>query len=624
MSPTSVSAVPDQSLGGMFLERARRYPEVHAFRVKDARGEYGGVSFKEAGARVEAIAAGLLSISGGLPARSSLAILGETSMPWILVDFATLSLDVIVVPIYPSLLPPEVGFICNDAAVEVAVVDDKEQLDKLRAVKSGFSFLDKGYGPLALRHYVVIDPKGVEPATDWESLADLEARGRARLEDSRAERNHRLAAIDRHSIATYAYTSGTTGAPKGVIQTHHNWLSMLEITPELGLFTEASRQHGGFLFLPLAHSFGRLVELTCAYNGGPAVLASIPTLAEDLAKSRPGLLPAAPRVYEKIYGRIMAGVASAPPHRQKLFSWALSVGKQAIPYRRRGKSLPLLLGVQHRLAERLVYRKLRARLGLDKLENAVTGSAPLAPVVHEFFLAMGIMLIEGYGLTETCPVLTANRLDRWKLQTVGTPIKNVTIKLAADGEILAKGPNVTQGYLNRPDANADAFDAEGWFHTGDIGEFDGEGFLHITDRKKDLLKTSGGKYIAPVKIEGMLKSMPMVGEAVVLGDNRKYCTALLVLDEDGIKAWAERTGNPPEPRHPALLAAIQKSLDEVNRDLASFESIKYFRVLEHAFTVDNGLLTASFKVKRKEVNKRYAELIEEMYAEGAGPQSRAA
>ncbi|OGQ13281.1 MAG: long-chain fatty acid--CoA ligase, partial [Deltaproteobacteria bacterium RBG_16_71_12] len=453
----------------------------------------------------------------------------------------------------------------------------------------------------------------------------LEARGRAKLEETAAERARRLAGITRDTVATYCYTSGTTGAPKGVIQTHGNWLSILEATPELGLFTEASRAHGSFLFLPLAHSFGRLVELSCAYNGGPAVLSGVATLAEDLHKSRPGIFPAAPRVYEKIYGRVMAGVASAPPSRQRLFNWAISVGRASIPYRRRGKRLPLLLALQHRLAERLVYSKLRARLGFDRLESAATGSAPLAPAIHEFFLAVGVMLIEGYGLTETCPILTANRLDRWKLQTVGTPVRNVVIKIAADGEILAKGPNITQGYLNRPDANADAFDAEGWFHTGDIGEFDGEGNLRITDRKKDLLKTSGGKYIAPIKIEGMLKAMPMVNEAVVIGDSRNYCTALLVLDEDGVRAWAARTGNPPDHKHPALLAALHKSLDEVNRELASFESIKYFRVVEVPFSVDNGLLTASFKVKRKEVAKRFADLIEEMYAPGGeGAHSRAA
>jgi long-chain acyl-CoA synthetase len=306
-------------------------------------------------------------------------------------------------------------------------------------------------------------------------------------------------------------------------------------------------------------------------------------------------------------------VAAAPARRQKLFGWALSVGKETISYRQKKKPLPLVLRLQHAVADRLVLSKVRARLGLDRVESMITGSAPLAPVVHEFFVACGVMLYEAYGLTETCPGLTANRPEKWKLGTVGPALRNVTIKIAEDGEILAKGPNVVGGYLHRDDANKEAFDSDGWFHTGDIGEFDGEGFLRITDRKKDLLKTSGGKYIAPQKIEGLLKSKPMIIEAVVIGDARNYCTALLILDDDAWKAWADKRGRKMDPRDTDLAAELQKSVNEVNRDLASFESIKYFRVVDVAPSVDNGMLTASFKIKRKEVNKRYASLIEEMY-----------
>jgi long-chain acyl-CoA synthetase len=226
-----------------------------------------------------------------------------------------------------------------------------------------------------------------------------------------------------------------------------------------------------------------------------------------------------------------------------------------------------------------------------------------------------MMLYEAYGLTETCPGLTTNRPGHWKLGTVGQPLRNVVLKIASDGEILAKGPNVTSGYLNRADSNKEAFDDEGWFHTGDVGEFDSDGYLRITDRKKDLLKTSGGKYVAPQKIEGLLKSKPMVSEAVVIGDNKKYCTVLLVLDDDTWKAWADKRGRKIDPRDPELIGELQKSVDEVNRDLASFESIKYFRVVDQPFTVESGLLTASFKVKRKEVNKRFDALITEMYSQ---------
>jgi long-chain acyl-CoA synthetase len=615
----------DQNLGQMFFDRARVHARIAAFRVR--RGEaFVDVSYEEAARRVEAIAAGLLTIPGGLPRRARVGIIGPTSMEWILGDIAALSLDGVVVPIYPTLLASEMGYILKDAEVEVVIVENGAQLEKLKGLAGGFSFFEQSYpaSALKLRHFVVLDPTGVPPAAEWESLADLEARGRQQLEETRAERQERVQTTLRESVATYGYTSGTTGPPKGVIQTHHNWLSLLEVSSDLDLFTPSTRVSGAFLFLPLAHAFGRLIELAAFFHGGPLILSSPETVPEDLAKSRPGVFPAAPRVFEKIYARITAGVAAAPPGKQRLFSWAMGVGKATIPYRQQKRALPLVLRAQHRLADKLVLSKLRARLGLARTEAMISGSAPLAPVVLEFFLACGLMLYECYGLTETCPGLTANTPSRWRPGTVGAPLRNVVIKIAEDGEILARGPNVTSGYLNRPDADADAFDADGWFHTGDIGEFDPDGMLRITDRKKDLLKTSGGKYVAPQKIEGLLKSKPMILEAVVIGDNKKYCTALLVLDEDSWRNWAERRGKKMDARDPDLLLELQKSIDEVNRDLASFESIKYFRVLDEQLTVDAGLLTASFKVKRKEVNKRFAALIEEMYEQRPAATAEAA
>lgn len=605
------ATMSDTSLGQMFFDRARAFGDVTAFRFRPpGTDQFRDVSYRDAVTRAEAIAAGLLTIPGGLARRSTVGLLGPTSVEWILADFAALSLDAIVAPVYPTLLAPEIGFILQDAAAEVLVVQNQALLDKVRSIAGGFSFFDKQWPAPRVRHYVVIDGAGVHERDDTETLATLEARGRAQLAATTAEREQRKRTTKRADPATYAYTSGTTGPPKGVIQSHDNWLSLLEVSGELQLFTDGIRKTGAFVFLPLAHSFGRLIELAAVFHGGPVIVSSVETLAEDLVSTRPGLLPAAPRVYEKIYARITAAVTTASPRRQKLFAWALGVGKETIPYRQRNQALPVRLRLQHALADKLVLAKLRARLGLDRTETMLSGSAPLAPVVHEFFFALGLNLYEGYGLTETCPALTANRPGRWKLGTVGTPLRNVSLRIAPDGEILAKGPNVVTGYLHRADADAEAFDGDGWFHTGDIGEFDGEGFLRITDRKKDLLKTSGGKYVAPQKIEGLLKSKPMILEAVVIGDNKHYCTSLLILDEDGWRAWAR---GPLDPRDPALLAALQQSVNEVNRDLASFESIKYFRVVDTAFTVESGLLTASFKVKRKEVSARFQALIAEMY-----------
>jgi long-chain acyl-CoA synthetase len=605
----------DQNLGQMFFDRAKLHATGAAFRVKK-NGAYVDVGYREAAERVSSIAAGFLTVPGGLARRAGVGILGPTSMDWIACDYAALSIDCLVAPIYATLLPAEIGYILIDAAVEVLVVENKKAYDKVKGIAGGFTFFDKAYAANAfkLRHFVVIDPSGMEQSADWESLADLEARGRAKLGESEGERRARLDAIKRTDVATYGYTSGTTGPPKGVIQTHHNWLSLLEVSSEMGIFTEHTRHAGCFLFLPLAHSFGRLIEFAGVYHGGPLIISGVDTLADDLKLSRPGFVPAAPRVYEKVYARLMGSVSSMPPMRQKMFHWAVAVGKQTIPYRSANQSLPLGLRAKHALADRLVLSKLRARIGLDRVEGMLSGSAPLAPAVHELFIACGMMLYEAYGLTETCPGLTANRPGKWKLGTVGQPLRNIIIKIASDGEILAKGPNVTSGYLNRPDANKDAFDDEGWFHTGDVGEFDSEGYLRITDRKKDLLKTSGGKYVAPQKIEGLLKSKPMISEAVVIGDNKKYCTVLLVLDDDTWKQWADKRGKKMDPRDTELNAELQKSIDEVNRDLASFESIKYFRVVDQPFTVESGLLTASFKVKRKEVNKRFDGLITEMYS----------
>lgn len=606
----------DTHLAQMFFDRARAEGQAAAFCVRNG-GAYGDVSFKESAERVEAIAAGILK--GGAPtAGVCVTIMANTRLEWILCDYAMLSLGYKTVPIYVSLLPPEIGYIHADTKAELAIVENKEMLDKLRTAQKGFTFFDITYpaDAVKLKKFVVIDPTGIAPAADWESLADVEKRGRAALAETKGERDRRMQSIQRSDVATYTYTSGTTGPPKGVIQTHDNILSLLENVEEVGMFSDKARVGGAFLFLPLAHSFGRLVE----YGGGffrcKIVFSTVATVAEDLGLSRPGFVPAAPRVFERVYGKITTGVASAPPIRQKLFRWALGVGKQAIPYRQRNKPIPFGLGLKVGLADKLVFSKIRAKLGMDRVHVLLSGSAPLPKEVGEFFAAVGLTICEAYGLTETCPGLTTNRPNNWKIGTVGTAIKGVQLRLAADGEILAKGPNVVSGYLNRPDATSEAWDSDGWFHTGDIGEFDEDMHLRITDRKKDLIKTSGGKYVAPQKIEALLKTKPILSEAVVIGDGRKYCVALVTVDKEKLAAWAQRTGNAPDLKSDAVQKEVQGYLDEINKDLASFESIKYFRIVPEEFSVDNGMLTASFKVKRKEVNKRYKDLIDSMFPAG--------
>lgn len=613
----------DASLAGMFFDRASAGARLPAMRSRHGAG-FADLSFAAFAERVEAVAAGLLGIPGGYPPGTSTAIIASTREAWMTTDFAVLSIAGVTVPIYASVLPAEVGYVCVDADVEVIVVENKVQLDKVRAIRQGFEFLDVPYerSRVKLRHIVVMDHDGIPAADDWESLEDLEARGRATLLAQKApshpERIQRTRGLTRADLATITYTSGTTGAPKGVLQTHGNWLSVLDVAVDLQIFTDTTRVTGAFLFLPLAHAFGRMVAFGGVYFTTVMVLSSPDTLLADLQATRPGFVPAAPRVYEKIYARLMATVHEQPAARQRIFKWAVDVGLRTIPFIEANTALPLRLRLESGLAERFVWRALRTRLGLDRVEVMLSGSAALSPTVLRFFLAMGITLVEAYGLTETCPGVSTNRPDGLRVGTVGRLIPCVELRFADDGEIWVRGPNITAGYHKRPDANAEAFEAatdggQQWFRTGDIGELDENGFLRLTDRKKDLLKTSGGKFVAPQKIEGMLKGHPPITEAVVVGDGRKYCAALIAVDDDALKAWAGRTGNPADRQHPALLALLQQHIDAVNHDLARFETVKQFRVVNEVFSVDNGLLTASFKVKRKEVAKRYGAVIDSMY-----------
>lgn len=613
----------DEHIAQMALDRARARPESIAFRVKK-NDAYVDVPWSTVIPRIEHIAAGLLT-SAPLSEGARISIMGNTSMDWVVLDIAALSVGLQTVPVYASLLPEEAGYMHVDTGVELIVVENADQLAKVRKFRDGFTFFDKKYVPADIKNkakVVVVNPSGLTAADDWESLETVESRGKARLDEMKAEMERRSKLIRRNHIATFTYTSGTTGPPKAVIQTHHNMLSMLENIEEVGIFEQRVRDHGLFLFLPLAHSFGRLIELAGPFFNSPLVMSTVPTLAVDLGLSRPGFFPGAPRVYEKMMGKVFGAIESAPPLRQKIFHWAMDVGKQTIPYVSTGQPIPAMLSFKRSIADKLVLSKIRAKLGMDRAAVLLSGSAPLRSDVHEAFLAFGLMLIEAYGLTETCPGLTANRPGRLRVGTVGQPIKGVEIRIAEDNEILAKGPNITSGYLNRDDATKDAFDSDGWFHTGDLGSQDSEGFVRITGRKKELLKTSGGKYIAPVKIEALLKAMPFIQEAVVIGDNRNYCTCLFSLDPENFGEWIKRTGAPNDVNSDHVKKELDAHVKKVNGTLASYESIKYFRVLPGPMTVDGGELTASLKVKRKVVSEKYAGLIEEMYSKELAAASK--
>ncbi len=603
----------DKSIGGMLLRRIAESPNHEAIRFKSG-SSWKSITWRTLGERMERIAAGLLTAPGDVEERAAIAVLGNTSYDWVAVDFACMSVGLRTVPVYATLLPEEVGYLHTDTEAVVAVVENGAQLEKVRAMRGGFDFFDNHYDAdkVKVRHIVVMDTTGVEPADDWESLADLEARGAQRLAELKDQMAAWIKAVGRADTCTYTYTSGTTGPPKGVIQTNDNMLSMVENIGATGMFRPEVAAGGLFLFLPLAHSFGRLIEHSGPFFDSPIIVSSVPTLLEDLLATKPGFFPAAPRVYEKMKAKIETKVAGAPPIRQKLFHAAINAGKATVPYRSNGRPLPFLTGLKYRLADKVVLSKLRAALGFDNAKILLSGSAPLGVDVHEFFLAMGLDLLEAYGLTETCPGLTANQPGRLKLGTVGPALPGVTIKIAEDGEILAKGPNITAGYLNREDATSEAFNAEGWFCTGDLGSMDADGFVKITGRKKELMKTSGGKYIAPAKLEARLKSMPMIQEAISIADTRNFVSALIAIDPEAVVDWAKQNGVSADIHGQAVRDAVQKHVDEVNKTLAQFETVKKFQIIE-ALTVESGLLTASLKVKRGPTHDRYADLIDQMY-----------
>ena len=597
-----------QNLAEMFFRRAAEFADRPRYRVKRG-GRWTEVTWREHEQAVLEIAAGLLAT--GFPPSAKVALLSATRPEWIEIDFAILAAGGITIPIYPSNLAAECGYILWNSESAVCFVENEKQLKKVREVIDHGFEIDGRTQRIALQQIYVIDNESDGAV----SLSDLRRRGRAELVERRREIESRVGAIGRDDLATIVYTSGTTGPPKGVMQTHGNHLATIEALEavEAGDFGDVD-----FFFLPLAHSFARGSEYFGTYKGLITAFAqSIDTIPQDIRETRPHVIPAVPRIFEKIYGRILSTRDAAGALRRLIFDWAVSVGREKSRCQQKKEPMSPWLTLRSALADRLVFRRIHELLG-GRVKFMISGGAPLAREIEEFFHAAGVLILEGYGLTETTPLLTVNHPDNYRFGTVGQAVKSVTLRIAQDGEILAKGPNIAKGYFKQPEATAEAWDTEGWFHTGDIGEISADGFLKITDRKKDLLKTSGGKYIAPQNIENLLKTQRHISQAVVIGDNRKYCVALVTLDADEITRWAKAQGidardSAELARHPKVVELIDGEMKEVNRHLASYESLKYFRIVPQDFSQEGGELTPSLKVKRKVVSQKYAGLIEEMY-----------
>jgi long-chain acyl-CoA synthetase len=593
------------NLAHMFFTRAAELADRPRYRFFD-RAQWRDVTWAGMAERVRALAAAL--IETGVQPGERVALLSGTRAEWMETDLAILAAGAVTIPVYPSVLPDEAGYIITNAGADRIVVENAKQRAKVEQVsRDGFE-LDGIRRPVPLRSITSIDGTGPD------TLGDMLERGRAARARLDAEIDRRVGALDRSALATIVYTSGTTGPPKGVPQTHGNHLATVESALRIRTLEPGDVD---FFFLPLAHSFARMIEYLGIAAGTTTVFArSIDTLIEDLPVTKPHVVPAVPRVYEKIYARVQANREKSSAVQRAVFDAAVAIGRQRTSYLEAGQPVPAWLRAVDAVAHQLVFSRIHSVLG-GNVRFMLSGGAPLSREIAEFFHAVGVPVFEGYGLTETTPALTVNHPGAFRLGTVGRALDCCEIRIADDGEILARGANVASGYYQRPDATAEAWDADGWFHTGDIGEIDADGFLRITDRKKDLLKTSGGKYVAPQKIENLLKLQPHVSQAVVIGDNRKYCTALVTLDEPEVAAWAKDHGLavPSEQlaTHPDVQKLIESEIAAVNQQLASWESIKYVRILPGDFSTETGELTPSLKVKRKVVATRYADVIESMY-----------
>ena len=586
------------------VEKYARHPA--AFRYK-AAGEGGGtwhaVTHSAARERVQAIAMGLRELALG--AGDKVAILSETRLEWTLADYACLCVRATDVPIYPTLPANQVEYILRDSGAAAVFCSTAAQVEKIQSIRAGLP---------ALRHIFAFDPQA--GATGVLSLADVEKKGKAAAAKYPRFKEDALA-VRPDDLATLIYTSGTTGQPKGVMLSHGNICSNVNACVEV---LRASEEDSCLGWLPLSHILERMVEYYFFDTGVTISFAeSVDTVAQNLVEVHPTIVAGVPRLYEKVYARVLENALSGSALKRRIFLWAKRVGEAWTSHRLAGIPVPLTLRLRHALADRLVFAKLRARTG-GRVKFFVSGSAPLAPEVARFFYSAGLPVIEGYGLTETSPVLTLSPLQRPKLGAVGKPIPGVQIKIATDGEILAKGPNIMRGYYNKPDETREAIDADGWFHTGDIGELDADGYLKITDRKKDLLKTAGGKYIAPQPIENTVRLNKFVASAVVLGDLRKFPIILIVPNFENLERWAKErslayASHADLIRLADVKAKMEREVMGGLRDLAKFEMPKKVVLLERDFTIESGELTPSLKVKRRQVEKNYKDVIDRVYAE---------
>ena len=602
-----MSAAPD-SFGAMFTERVRESGSAEAFRSRDASGTWVSQSWAQTGEQVDQVAAGLVAL--GVQPGDRVAIASGTRLEWIVADLAISCAGAATTTIYPTSTPDDVEHILRDSGSTVVIAEDAAQLDKVRAHWTALP---------GLAAVVLVDDSAIATNGGDDrilSLTALRQKGSALLAEQPDVVAERTAAVRPDDLATLIYTSGTTGRPKGVRLRHSCWVYE-------GLAVDATGVLGPddlhYLWLPLSHSFGKVLLANQLATGfATAVDGDLDALVDNLAVVRPTIMAGAPRIYEKVHARVVTQAQAGGGLKLKIFDWAFGVGRQVSAIRQAGGQPSGLLAAQHALASKLVFSKLKDRFG-GRIRYFVSGAAALSQEIGEWFHAADIVILEGYGLTETSAGSFVNRPGHYRFGTVGLPFPGTEVRLASDGEVLLRGPGVMDGYHNLPDETAEVLDDSGWFRTGDIGEITDEGFLRITDRKKDLIKTSGGKYVAPQNLESRFKAIcPFASQVVVHGDGRNFVSALITLDEEAILGWAAShqlagRGYREVVSSPEVHRLVGGYVDQLNATVGRWETIKKFEVLPADLTVEDGDLTPSMKLKRRAVERKYADVLDGFY-----------
>jgi long-chain acyl-CoA synthetase len=597
----SAAATGSKTLADLVPLAAAKRGAVTALRYKDQRsGEWVDISYDELARTVKDLSLGLQEL--GVEPHDKVAILSNTRPEWTYCDFAILCAGGTVVPIYQTNSPEECHYVLEHSDAKAVIIEDAEQLEKVRKVRDQLPNLE---------HVIAIEPTEVGDAITLESLRE---RGRSRSDD---DFRSRVEAVDPGDVVTYIYTSGTTGPPKGCVIDHANWRNMLDMIEKEGAIVESEV---AYLFLPLAHSFARLVQLLVIDVGATLVywerdpLKIIPNLAEV----KPTYFPSVPRIFEKIYATAMSRVEKENPLRRMIFNWAVRKGRMVRELERQGRRPGPILRRQFEWADKNVLANIRNLFG-GNIKQCVTGAAPISKEILEFFWACGVLVLEGYGMTETSTAATINRIEDFKFGSVGKAFDGVNVKIASDGEVLLSGTNIFRGYYKNPQATDETI-VDSWLHTGDLGRLDDDGFLYITGRKKDIIITAGGKNITPANLENGLKESQYISQAVVYGDRRPYLTAIVTLDPEEVPAYASEHGLGTTDiaelaERNEIRQLVQSQLDAVNAKVARVEQVKKFTILPHDLTQETGELTPTLKVKRNVVYEKYADVLDRMYKE---------